>query len=157
MCYGSHYFVQVLLLCPAPHLVLVSAKQRLLFMYNLVCSCFFLFLFFLKICSHCTHISVPEQGPKGSKYDDQTNSIKPNLLNPIQASKIPVPLKMPHPLVLIPVQCCLQQLFFLLVLFWPPAISLSLSFFLFHFVLVFFLLDFNWPYVDLCFCFLWNC
>lgn len=56
---GSHYFVQVLLLCP---------KER----------------------------------PKENKWDDQTNSIKPNLLNPIQTSKIPVPLKMLHPLVLIP-------------------------------------------------------
>jgi len=90
-----------------------------------------------KICSHHTPPGYQRGGPPENKYDDQTNSIKPNLLNPIQALNIPLPLKMLHPLVLIPAQCCLQQLFFYCVVL-TTTVSLSLSLVVF-FICSFFL------------------
>lgn len=106
---GSHYFVQVLLFLALP-------------------SCARDYYSSIIVCVHCQDL-LPERGPKENKYDDQTNSIKPNLLNPIQASKIPVPLKM---LVLIPAQCCLQQLFFFYCVVLTTHSLFSLSVFFIH-------------------------
>lgn len=89
-------------------------------------SCIILCVHFWRFAPSCAHTSELERGLKENKYDDQTNSIKPNLLNPIQASKIPVHLKMLHPLVLIPAQCCLQQLFFYCC--FRPSLSVFLFF-----------------------------
>lgn len=129
---GSLYFVQVLLLCTRP-----PSLHWLLPTWDCY-SCLIVCVHFLRF-APCVLTSVSwRRGPKENKYDDQTNSIKPNLLNPIQASKIPVPPKMLHPLVLIPAQCCLQQMFFFYsVVFDLHSQSHSLFLFSFHYLFLY--------------------
>lgn len=149
---GSLYFVQVLLLCTRP-----PSLHWLLPTWDCY-SCLIVCVHFLRF-APCVLTSVSwRRGPKENKYDDQTNSIKPNLLNPIQASKIPVPPKMLHPLVLIPAQCCLQQMFFFLqCCFWPSlSISLSLSLFFSLFIPLYFQST-RVMHVHVCICFLCIC